>query len=192
MAIGDPYATVDELKAYMGITDDADDDLIASALASVSQEIEDMCGRQFNTDTGSTRVFTPVGRGLVLVDDFYTATDLVVVVDGTTWTDTDYVLYPLNGLRNGRPWPYGYLIPTRRALPCGWPSVSITPAGWGWSEVPAPVHESSKIATSETFALKDARFGVAGYGADGVLRVRDNPMVASKLAPYMLNPVLVG
>jgi hypothetical protein len=46
---------------------------------------------------------------------------------------------------------------------------------------------------AETFQLKDAPLGVAGMDAFGsALRVRDNAMAASKLAPYVRDRFLVG
>ncbi len=193
MAIGDPYVTLAQLKSYLKITDTTDDTELTSALTSVSTEIENICGRQFNQDTtASARVFEPRGRGLVEFDDFYTLTDLVVAVGGITWTSAEYKLLPLNGLRNGRAWPYESLEPLNCGwLPRGYASVSIT-AKWGWASVPKPIYEACMIASSETFALKDARFGVAGWGAMGDIRVRENPMVRKKLEPYQRYRVMVG
>lgn len=205
MALGDPYATRDEIKTYLGIplTDTQDDTLIDDALASVTAEIEDICERQFNKQTTATaRIFTPIGPNLCYVDDFHTTTDLVIKTDAsgdgtfeTTWTTANYELHPVNGVVNGQPgWPYRK-IKTRRSagltFPSGLSSVQVT-AQWGWAAVPKPVKEACKIATAETFALKDARFGVAGFGAMGDLRVRDNPMVMKKLKRYMRNPLKLG
>lgn len=204
MPLGDPYATRNEIKSYVGIplADTQDDTLIDDALASVTTEIEDICERQFNnTTTATARVFVPVSELLAIVDDFYTTVDLAVAIDSsgdgvyeTAWTvGTDLDLFPLNGIVSGQTgWPFWMLKPKRsstRRFPCGYPSLQLT-AKWGWAAVPRPVHESCKIATAETFALKDARFGVAGFGAMGELRVRDNPMVMKKLRRYMPGPAV--
>lgn len=192
MALGDPYVTLVQLKSWLKIPDTTDDNELTDALASVSIEIENVCERQFNrVEIASTRLFEPVGPALVLFDDVYTLTDLVVTVDGTTMSPSEYQLKPSNGMVNGRPWPWSRLVPIDGTLPTGRESVAIT-ARWGWSEVPKPVYESCLIASSETFALKDARFGVAGWGAMGDIRVRDNPMVLKKLKPYMRSPVKVA
>lgn len=206
MALGDPYATRDEIKSYLKISlsDTQDDSLIDDALASVTTEIEDVCERQFNsTNTASARVYVPVTECMAIVDDFYTTTGFVLATDSTgdgvfetSWTVADLDLYPLNGVVNGQTgWPYWVLKPKRSSalrFPCGgFPSLQLT-VKWGWTAVPRPVHEACKIATAETFALKDARFGVAGFGAMGDLRVRDNPMVMKKLSRYILNPVKVA
>ena len=193
MALGEPYVTLAQLKSWLKITDTTDDSELDDALASVSVEIENQTGRQFNNaGVVSTRVFEPLAPTLVRFDDFHTTTGLIVVVDGQTWSTDDYKLLPLNGLNNGRPWVYNRLKPLcGRWLPTGRASVSIT-ANWGWATVPKPIYEACLIASSETFALKDARFGVAGWGAMGDIRVRENPMVLKKLKPYMRDPILVG
>jgi hypothetical protein len=40
--------------------------------------------------------------------------------------------------------------------------------------------------------LKDAPFGVAGFGEFGAVRVRNNPRAMALLQPYRRLPVLVG
>jgi hypothetical protein len=62
-------------------------------------------------------------------------------------------------------------------------AVQIT-ALWGWSAVPDPVKQATLIIAAEQWKLKDAPFGVAGFGEFGPIRVRDNPMAASLLARY--------
>ncbi|HEX6968106.1 MAG TPA: hypothetical protein VF174_04730 [Micromonosporaceae bacterium] len=203
MALGDPYATRDELKARMDITDTADDDRLDDALAAASREIEAWCDRQFNKATvASARVFRPLSRWTVLVDDFHTTTDLVVATDtgddgtyATTWTAADYELEPVNGVVSGQSgWPY-YRIRAvgSHEFPCGRRrhTVRVT-AQWGWAAVPGPVKEACLIVAEELFKLGDAPFGVAGFGEFGPVRVRMNSRAQSLLAPYRRNPVLVA
>lgn len=190
----EPYASLPEMKSWLGLEaeDTKIDDQIASALVSVSTEIDDVCGRTFNRDlVASTRTYTPAGAGLVLFDDFYTLTGLAVAVDGTSWVAADYRLKPANGVVNGRRWPYNRMEARTYPFPLGWESVSVT-ARWGWESVPAPVREACKIATADTLGLKDARFGVAGFGQYGDIRVRGNAMVMAKLQPYVRLPVKVA
>jgi hypothetical protein len=203
MPLGDPYASLPELKSYLKITDTADDDELDDALASATREVEDHCDRQFNKETSATaRVYLPEGCDWVIVDDFHTTTDLVVKSDEdddgtyeTTWAATDYQLHPLNGVVRGRTgFPYwevkpvgsGLLFPTwgERA------TVQVT-AQWGWASVPAPVKQACLIIAAETFKLKDAPFGVAGFGEFGAVRVKDNPLAARKLMPYERDQQLV-
>lgn len=191
-----PYVSLAAVKKALGLSasDTQDDELIADAIDSVSREIEDVCERSFNRDlVATTRSFDADADGIVDVDDFYTTTGLIIAASGT-WAATDYVLLPRNGVKHGRPgWPYETIRAsgTRRWRLCEGAEVTVT-ARWGWASVPAPVREACRIAASETFAAKDARFGVAGFGQYGDIRVRSNPMVMAKLKPYLRNPVLVG
>lgn len=193
MAIGDSYAELSDLKDRLNVTDTTFDTQLTSVLAAVSRAIEAFCHRQFNTDNVATaRTYYPVNAGMVHVDDFHVDTGLVVETDDnddgtfeTTWDSSDYQLEPLNRLRHGETWPWWRIkavksrdFPIKRRA-----TVSVT-AQWGWSSVPESVREACLIMASETFKLKDAPFGVAGFGDFGVVRVRDNPKAASLLVPY--------
>lgn len=203
MALGETYATLADLKAYLGITDTVDDTKLNDALATASRGIEKYVDRQLNqAGVVSPRVYYPQDRCLLEVDDFHTAAGLIVKTDDdndgvyeTTWSSSDYQLEPLNGIVDGMDgWPYSRI----RAVDSRWfptcsrrASVQVT-ADWGWSAVPAPVKQACLIIAAETHKLKDAPFGVAGFGDFGPVRVRDNPMAAAKLAPYRRNAVMVA
>lgn len=207
MALGANYITSAQLKSYMGLTTSSHDAEVAFAISSASREIEDFCNRQFNdAGTVSARVFHPQDRLTCVVDDFSTATGLIVKtdVDGdgvyeTTWTSADYELNPLNGIQDGKPWvysrvnavgytnwfPYHQWRISRRA------SVQVT-AQWGWATVPDPVFQACLILASDTFQLKDQRLGVAGSDAFGtIVRVKDSRMAAAKLIKYQRDRILV-
>src|SRR5688572_10954787 len=201
MALGDPYVSATQLKAYLGIADTADDTRITDACASISRDIENYCQghreRQFNdAGSASTREFEPCGGLWLEVDDFSTLTGLVVKYDSagdgtfaTTISATNYKAYPLNGRLNAQTWAF-YKI---KAINHTWATSQLyqVTARWGWSAVPAPVYEAAKILGNETFGLQGARFGVAGYDQFGPIRVRDSPMAKSKLNPYRREAVLV-
>ena len=57
-------------------------------------------------------------------------------------------------------------------------------ARWGWPAIPAPVKQAAFLVSAEQWKLKDAPFGVAGFGEFGAIRVRLNPMVTTLLGPY--------
>jgi len=202
MAIGDPYATLPQLKSYLKIADTSDDDELDDALMSATKGIDDYCGRQFNKDTAATaRTYTPVRAGLALVDDFHTTTGLIIQTDidddgtfDTTWTAADYQLEPLNGVRHGvAGWPFWKIRAIESlTFPAGPRATLQVTAQWGWAAVPAQVHQACLILAAETFKLKDAPFGVAGFGDFGAVRVRDNPMAKAKLIPYRRSAVLVA
>lgn len=216
MALGDTYATLAELKAYLSISDSVDDDKLSVALDTASRAVEGFCDRQFNAATEATpRVYKPEEYLWTTVDDFHTTDGLIIKTDDdfdgvfeTTWDAVDYELNPINGIVGGEfGWPFytiravsgrffprpGWFYPV---APNGYPTyrrstVQVT-AQWGWSAVPAAVKQSTLILAAETFKMKDAPFGVAGFGDMGVIRVRDNPVVARRLAKYNRNPVTVA
>lgn len=201
MALGDPYATLTDIKDYLSLGTTVSDDVLNDALESVSREIENHTHRQFNqAASASERRYHPEDSCVAHVDDFHDATGLVVETDDdddgtfeTTWSDTDYLLEPLDGVVDGVDgWPFYRIKAVGRSFPRGVrPTVRVT-ALWGWSSVPRPVVQACLILASETAKLKDAPFGVAGFGDFGAVRVKQNPMAAKKLMPYVRHPVLVG
>lgn len=204
MALSDPYATLAELKKYAGgITHTNDDAALTDALESASRGIELVCRRVFNkVDAPTARVYYPEHDCLVEPHDFHTTAGLIVRTDttgdgvfDTTWDESNYELRPLNGIVSGQTgWPYNEiwadgsrLFPARARRA----SVEVT-ASWGWAAVPKPVKTACLIVAEEIFKLKDAPFGVAGFGEYGQLRVRENPIAMKKLLPYVRNPILVS
>jgi hypothetical protein len=207
MPLGDSYATLAQLKAYMKGSVDEDvtmyDAILTDALASVSREMETHCNRQFNSAAaatartyGSVEIFT-LREGATLtnwvaVDDFYDAATLIVQSGGVTWSASDYILLPRNGVVSGQTgWPYYEIYVSDGSRLSFDPASTSVTAKWGWTAVPAPVKQACLILAAETFQLKDAPFGVAGLDQFGVIRVRDNRMAAAKLAPYVRDPILV-
>jgi hypothetical protein len=196
------YATIPDLRREMGESDGRKDDQLASALASVSREIDEYCnvppGAFRPAATASARVFEPESHCLVRVDPFYTMTGLIVATDdgsgtySTTWAATDYRTEPLNAVAYGK--PITAIRAVRMRFPCwyGPASVQVT-AKWGWSSVPDPVRQACLLLAAETMKLTaEAPFGVAGFGEFGPFRVRNNPVAMTKLAPYQRFPVLIG
>lgn len=203
MALGDTYATLEQLKGYVGpINDVVDDDELTDALKSTSRGIENICNRQFNDAvTPSARLYAPDRGHLLRPDDFSTADGLVIETDDnidgtfpTAWTSTDFELAPLNGVVDGETgWPFWkiYSIGSRTFPLSGYRATVRVTARWGWATVPAPVKQACLIVASETFKLKDAPFGVAGFGEFGAVRVRNNPIAMSKLEPYIRDPLSI-
>lgn len=201
MALGDVYATQTELKSYMGDTETTDNDKYDDALEAVSRGIEQHCQRQFNLASSATaRVYYPGSNSFAEVDDFTAITSIKTDHgnDGTyevTWSTTDYQLEPLNGVWGGESgWPYRKIraVGSYR-FPCVEPTarapLEVT-ATWGWAAVPPPVKQACLLLAAEAFKLaREAPFGVAGFGAFGAVRIRDNPRAEAMLAPYRRYPV---
>lgn len=208
MAIGDPYVTLAELKKYVGIPVDelGKDDVLQFALDSATREIEDYCERQFNKElTATPRVFVPDDHCQVEVDDFYDTTGFVLETDpnrsGTysqTWTAADYELSPLNGVVSGVPgWPYWTIDAVgglRFPMPYGGhrkASVRVT-AKWGWSTIPKVIRQCTFQMASKNYSMQGAPLGVAGFGEFGVVRVRGDTVLESKLERYKREGVKNG
>lgn len=208
MALGDDYATLEELKLFVNESRATNDSMLTNALRAASRGIEHVCGRQFNkveVVDASPRVYR-ADSPVLEVDDFWTVDGLIVATDeaddgsfGTTWSAADYEPLPLNGVVNGQPgWPFYEILGSgSRSWPHGYRHVEgrarvrVT-AAWGWAAVPSPVKQACLIVAAELFKTKDAPFGIAGNDTNGVVRVRENPMAMSKLAPYVRYPALVA
>jgi len=205
MPLGDNYATLLDLKSRLGIgqSDTRDDGRCSAALATASRGIENCCNRQFNdAGSASARIYRPDDWYMSEVDDFHTQVGLVVKTDEAddgayevTWDTSDFQAEPLNGVVSGTPgWPYFRLVATESryfSYLARHPCLQVT-ARWGWATVPDPVKEATLIVAEETFKLKDAPFGVAGFGEFGAVRVKQNPLAWGMVAPYRRDPVLVG
>lgn len=173
---------------------------IGLALDGASREVEHICGRRFYQTTGS-QYFSPAPRSPWIIElddvDLANTTGLVVAVQWSntanyneTWTlNTDFVVEPRNQSVNGIDgWPYTSL----RSLSKIWPpriadfyldTVKVT-GTFGWPAIPAPVTQATLMLAAERFKSGEAPWGVAGFSDFGAVRVRENPMVASMLAPY--------
>lgn len=202
MAIGDDYITAADLKAYMSIEKDTYDDRIASVATAVSREVETWCHRQFNlADAPTTRVYDPKDPDSLIVDDFIGQAVLSTdtALDGTyatTWSDSDFVQKPLNGVRNGvEGWPYYeiYAVGHTNQFRFSRRPYAQVSAQWGWLAVPPPVIEACFILGADTFQMKDSRLGIAGADQFGtVVRVRDSVVAQSKLKHYRVEGVRVA
>lgn len=198
------YASVEQLKARLAITDDSDDTLLLDALDSASREIDQHCGRRFYADsTATARTYYADSPYCVQVDDFYETAALVVKTDSgddgtyeTTLTlNTDFFLEPLNGIVDGESgWPYRRLVATSGLIfPTSGrrPLIQVT-AKWGWSAVPRPIVLACLIMAQANYKLRDAAFGAAGVADLGIVTVRTPAAALTKLAPYRRNPMLVA
>ncbi len=198
------YTTLAELKDALRIpqTDTDLDSVFNAAILAVSREIDQHCGRHFYRIT-EPRTLVPTDRYRLNLGEF---NDLVSVTtlktdasgDGTfetTWTTADYQLLTANGTPNINAGPEAKPYTQIRAIgaqtfPCAWAwnsrtdRVEIT-GTWGWPQVPVDVREACKLLAVESGKLlREAPFGVAGFGEFGVVRVRDNRKAMAYLAPY--------
>lgn len=193
------YATLAELRSFLGIDDTYDDAGLSLALTVGEQRVNDICMRTFGASAvAAAKTFAADHQRLLVLDagcDIQSTSGLIVRTDDddtgtfeTTWTiGTDFELRGGGTGYNGQSgWPYTSLVAVGTKT---WPTmtyrrgVQIT-ALWGWAAVPAPVRQATLLLASEAWKSKDAPFGIAGFGEYGPLRVRDNPAVAQLLQRY--------
>lgn len=194
MAITNGYASLNDVKAALRITDNVDDTLLEMAVESASRLIDGHTGRRFYTSGTAVRYFVANDDFVCEIDDLSNAT-LTLKTSGdadgvfdTTWGINDYQLEPLNGNLDGQDWPYtriravgDYLFP----MSGGEALIQVTGV-FGWANVPIAIKQATVIQASRIFKRLDSPLGVAGFGDMGAIRVtRDlDPDVAQLVMPY--------
>jgi hypothetical protein len=196
VAITNGYASLNQVKAALRITDTVDDSLLEMAVESASRLIDGYCGRSFFSQGSAIRFYAPDNPYLVQVDDLSSGTVTVrtsSAADGNfdvTWGALDIQLEPLNGRTEGQAWPFTRIRAVGDYL---WPSdeygeatVQLT-ATYGWpGGIPINVTQAAIIQASRIFKRLDSPLGVAGFGDMGAIRVGRglDPDVAQLVEPY--------
>lgn len=186
-----PIIDANDLATFRGIGDNIDDDRFTLAAAAASKAVQEYCGRTFDvpgeSDEATARVFRPMDGCRCPIDDAVSV-ELVEVGSGIgSFTELeDFVLEPLNGLRQGQEWPYMTVVAaTRRFRVCTVPSVRVT-AQWGWQSVPEDVVLAACIKGARLFRRKDSPEGLmAGFAEFGPVRIASTDRdVVELLNPY--------
>ena len=197
MAITNGYATLNEVKAALRITDSVDDALLETSIESASRQIDQACERVFY-QTSATRVFRPRDSFTCEIDDLVTLTTLKTSsqANGTfdvTWTATDRQLEPLNGLSGMSYRPYDtiraigdYLFPLWEPKSVNAYEATVQVVGtFGWASVPVDIKQATILLAMRQFKRYDSPLGVAGFGDLGVVRVgRIDPDIEALIMPY--------
>lgn len=188
------YASLNEVKAALRITDSIDDTLLEMATESASRLIDGYAARIFYNAGTATRYYVAQDDFVVEVDDLANGTVTITTAqdaDGvfdTTWGADDYQLEPLNGVLDGIAWPYttiravgDYLWP----ISGGEALIKVT-GTFGWPSTPIAIKQACVIQASRIYKRLDSPLGVAGFGDLGAIRVtRDlDPDVAQLVQPY--------
>ena len=180
MAITNGYATLDEMRDRLGITDPtdtSDDATIERIVQAVSRQIDDHCKRRFFVNaTDETRDFTAVKCRALIVDDLVSVTTLATDPDGLraygdVWVVTDYDLWPYNAALKQEPYLRIEATPNGNfSFPLWARGVRIT-GKFGWVAVPDVVHEACLVQSERAFKWGDAPFGVMGSSDTGIVRL---------------------
>jgi len=201
------YVDLEDLKRSLEISGEtyADDDL-ELAISAASSAIEAQTGRTFAVEEGeATREYVASRRGWLELGDMAAVSGVEVDERGTgDWVSLtegeDYDLLPYNYADDEQPIeglqlrqsgripsfePYCY-YGLSDAESLRWPVVRVT-GTFGWATVPDPIKAATSIlATRLVKRVREAPFGVAGMGADGIaVRIATgDPDVAMLVGPY--------
>lgn len=148
------YASLQQLKDYLGITTDGDDDLLQELIDRAAGIIDAYTGRRFEAET-DTRYFQKTdvdGNDLPLYsDDLLTITKLTNG-DGVEITSADYRLFP----RNSNPkWLIKLDESKSWSFSTGDSEVSVA-GTWGWSATaPADIQHACVRLSAFLYRQKD-------------------------------------
>lgn len=187
MAIVNGYATLTQIKNYMSISDNTDNDLLEDLIESASRSIDRIANRRFYLDAAaSARLYRAYSDIFVYVDDIGTTSSLVVATDENgngTYSKTltlnqDYILDPLTAPSLNRPYTQLTMVSNTETWPIFpgltqnglRPGVQVT-ARWGWPSVPDDINTACLILTADLYKRKDAPGGILGLGDLGVVRM---------------------
>jgi hypothetical protein len=191
MAITNGYATLQQIKAAIGIADGFEDSLLEMAIESASRQIDSYTERVFYNAGTAVRIYSPLDNYVLATDDFISLSKVETSEDGesfdTEWAATDWQAEPLNNLAGGLVTSYtqiravdNYLFPIRE----GEATARLTGV-WGWSSVPIAVTQATIILGSRIFKRLDSPLGIIS-GELGSMRVgfRLDPDVQHLIEPY--------
>jgi len=172
------YATLDDLKTVLNISDTSSDALLLRLLESASRAVDDWTGRFFYVWHGKRYFDGPITDTL-FIDDLLSLTTLKTdtdqdrVYDDETWSTTDYYLYPANEYPKTRivANPSGtYVFPTGEQV------IEIDGAwGYGNGESPTPYSASGIDCTAD-----DTAGATVTVSAEGTIKAGHTILVDSE------------
>lgn len=181
MPITNGYATLNEVKASLRLTDNTDDALLERAIESASRRIDGYCGRFFYKTSQTPVTMYPINEYLLAFPNDVANTSVTIKIDsnanGTYATTlvqgTDYILEPTNAPLQGYPYLHARMVGGQTfpldVLP-SFPTVQVT-AQWGWNAVPSDVNQACILLSMRQFARLNSALGVVGF-ADMAINVR--------------------
>jgi hypothetical protein len=177
MAITNGYASLQEVKASLRITDAIDDSLLETAIEAASRMIDGFTARTFSNAGTATRNFAATDALNLIIDDAISISQVSSTDEvGDTyvvWGANDFQLEPLNSRSDGLYMPFTGI---RAVGDYTWPVVDqqalcrITGV-WGWPAIPTAIKQATVIQSSRLFKRLDSPLGIAGFGDMGAIRV---------------------
>lgn len=199
MPIVNGYATLPELKAWIGEELTDLDPVLEQQINAASRWIDGKCRRRFYQETGP-RVFDATNCYELVIDDARTVTSVATDDDGdgdyeTAWAAGDFQAVPPAPGPEARPIRCIRAVAGRtfpRSYPGGRSHLVEVTANWGWETLPDAIHEACLIQAARLLKRRNSPEGITGFGNEfGHIRVtnRDDPDALSQLAPYILQLV---
>lgn len=187
------YATLDDVKVALGISDYQDDARIEVALQSAEEMVNAYCERTFDVagTAATTRVYAASDWGWVSIDDATSVTlveaDFAGTGTWTAWATTDWQAEPLNGRQGGRSVPYNLLRAVGNySFPEAAEALVRVTATWGWAVTPQSIATATRLQAARLFKRSDSPLGIAGGPDTGYLYLarQMDADVQMLLAPY--------
>lgn len=180
MAWAPDYISSTDLKNYVRIGDTVDDAEIADAVIAASRAVDGRCsnpptrriGRQFGKVAApEARRYTAWwdrGRGawVVEIDDLMSTSGFTAEVLDVGPVDS-YELEPINAAQEGKPWTHLVVKADSTAKPTGVEHEVSIVAAWGWTAVPGPVKQATKLQASRFLSRRGSPYGIAGSPEQG-------------------------
>ena len=164
------YATVAELKTYLGISGTADDALLSDLLDRATAAIEAYTGRSFSATT-ETRTYgvEDIDDNALLLDGWLLSVTSVTDGSGDAIPSGGYILLPRNAGRY-----YAVRLKSDYDWECTDEDDEVSIAGtWGWSASPPAdiIHACIRLA-AYYYRQKDAQtFDVTAFPEAGIITV---------------------
>ena len=168
------YITVEDLRAYARIPDDADDEQLALAISAASRAVDRFTGRQFG-NAEDVRTFDVVD-GYAVVDDLARIDE--IKLNGRAVTPTPL---PRNASSKGRPFERLVFSNT------GYQGEVEVSGLFGWAQVPDAVKQACLLQASRFKTRRDSPLGVAGSveaGSELRLLAKVDPDVEVSLSEF--------
>jgi hypothetical protein len=202
VSVTNGYCTAADLATYMTVSQASYADDLANAINTASRQVDAWCARRFYAAANATaRTYWTKDTRVLIIDDAFEISSVKLssndngTYDVTYTSGVDFITEPLNGVADGLSglptWRLRWTTPVL-PLNTNLPAVQVT-AKWGWATVPEPVRQAALIIAGEVFKLREAPFGVAGFGEMGAVRVgKMSPQAVQMLRPYRTGDSILG
>lgn len=183
------YVSLEEARAYIGITDEKDDVTLCNIINRSSRLVDGYCNRVFYKQTATARRFTPDDYCTLMVNDLVSLTS--IVVDDTAWLTSEVQLYPFNAAADGRPyWRVDVDRKASKSFPVGLQASVVITGDWGWPDTSPhlePVKAATLLTIHRLFKRISSPYGIAGtneFGQVMMLQAKLDPDAQQLLAPF--------